>query len=402
MAETYQWTGRNIRGAIESGEMLASSSEDVRKSLRKDNIVPTTIRIKRVSSGIGFFQEKVKEKDIVVFTRLLSTMLNAGLPLIQSLNILSDQVENRSLARIILELKLDIEGGSTFNDALRKHPKVFSELYINMVTAAEASGTLDTILDRLALYVEQSRSLKKKISGAMIYPTVLFSISMMLLVIMLVFIVPSFASLFKSMGKELPLLTRVTVEASNFVLGSGGGIILAAVVTFALLLIQVRRTEKGRYITDKILLSLPVLGMLLRKTSIAQFTRTFGTLITSGVQILEALDITSRTTGNRVIERSVSEASSSILQGKPLSEPLMANKDIPPLVSHLISVGETSGELDKMLGKIADYYENEVNMTVANLASLMEPFVILFIGGIISFFVVSMYLPIFRIPTLYM
>ncbi len=399
MATVFQWSGRNARGLTESGEIVASSKEEVIAQLRKRNIVPTSVTEKKKAKRSLSFG-KIKDKDIVVFTRQFATMIDAGLPLVQALEILSTQVENKRLASVLSQIKLDVEAGSTYADALRKHPKVFSELYVNMVAAGEAGGILDTILARLAAYIEKSMKLKKKVKGAMVYPAVVTVVAIAVVTIIMIFVVPTFTKMYSSLGGTLPLPTRITVAASNFIAGIGGLIILGILVFLAVLVVQMRKTDRGKYIIDKFLLSFPVFGPIIQKAAIAKFTRTLGTLTSSGVPILDGLDITAKTSGNKVIERAIYEVRQAVSEGKTISEPLMKSKVFPPMVNHMIAVGESTGALDAMLGKIADFYDDEVDAAVSTLTSLIEPFLMVFLGGTVGFIIISMYMPIFKMGQL--
>lgn len=399
MPITFKWSGKNSRGTIESGEVVAASREEVIAILRRRNITPTVISEKTAKKKFGF-GGKVKDKDIVVFTRQFATMIDAGLPLVQALEILSTQMENKNLARTVSNVKLDVEAGSTYADALRKHPRVFSELYVNMVAAGEAGGILDTILNRLATYIEKAMKLKKKVKGAMIYPAVVTSVAVAVLAIIMVFVVPTFSKMFASMGGTLPLPTRIIISISNFVGGIGGLIIFATIVAIVIAITQIRRTENGKRAIDAILLKLPIFGMILNKVAVAKFTRTLGTLVSSGVPILDGLDITAKTSGNKVIEYAVRDVRRAVAEGKTLAEPLSKTKVFPPMVTHMIAVGESTGALDAMLGKIADFYDDEVDAAVSNLTAMLEPLLMVFLGTTVGFIVVALYLPIFKMGTL--
>ncbi|HEB75102.1 MAG TPA: type II secretion system F family protein [Nitrospirae bacterium] len=380
--------------------MVASSKEEVIAKLRSKNLVPTAIAEKKKAGGFSFQIGGIKDKDLVVFTRQFATMIDAGLPLVQALDILSNQVENKMLAKTIAQVKVDVEAGSTYADALRKHPKVFSELYVNMVAAGESGGIMDTILNRLAAYIEKAMKLKKKVKGAMIYPAVVTAIAALVITVIMIYVVPTFTQMFSQLGGTLPLPTRIVVAMSDFLSGVGGIVILGAIVALAVFIAQIRRTEKGKYVTDKILLRLPIFGVLLQKTAIAKFTRTLGTLISSGVPILDGLDITAKTSGNKVIEKAIYEVRSDVSEGKTVAEPLMKAKVFPPMVNHMIAVGESTGALDSMLNKIAEFYDDEVDAAVSNLTSMIEPLLMVFLGGSVGFIVVAMYLPIFKLITL--
>jgi type IV pilus assembly protein PilC len=402
MANVFEWSGKTVRGTVESGEISAASREEVISQLRRRNIIATVVKPKEakkswmdISLGGG-----VKDKDIVVFTRQFATMIDAGLPLVQALDILSTQVENKFLGKTLAAIKSDVEAGSTYADALRKHPKAFSELYANMVAAGESGGILDTILNRLAAYIEKSMKLKKKVKGAMVYPIVVSSIAVLVIAIIMIFVVPTFSKMFAQLGGSLPLPTQIIIKLSHFLAGMGGLMLLVGIIIAAVAFVQIRKNEKGRTMTDRLFLRLPIFGIILRKVAVAKFTRTLSTLIGSGVPILDGLEITAKTAGNKVIEYAVMEVRAAVSEGKTLAEPLMKSKVFPPMVTHMIAVGESTGALDVMLGKIADFYDDEVDNAVANLTSMMEPMLMVFLGGTVGFIVVAMYLPIFKLITL--
>ncbi|HMK49107.1 MAG TPA: type II secretion system F family protein [Thermodesulfovibrionales bacterium] len=401
MATTFQWSGKTAKGTIESGEMTAASKDDVISQLRRRNIVATVVNEKtKKPGGISFGTGRVKDKDIVVFTRQFATMIDAGLPLVQALDILSTQVENKTLSKTLQQVKADVESGATYADALKKHPRIFSELYVNMVAAGEAGGILDTILNRLAAYIEKAMKLKKKVKGAMVYPAVVSTIAVAVIAVIMIFVVPTFTQMFASMGGTLPLPTRMVVGMSHFIAGVGGLITLGLAVAFVVFIVQIRRTEKGKHAIDKIALKLPIFGMLLNKVAVAKFTRTLGTLVSSGVPILDGLEITAKTSGNKVIEYAIMDVRKGVVGGKTLAEPITKAKVFPPMVTHMIAVGESTGALDAMLAKIADFYDDEVDAVVSNLTAMMEPMLMVFLGGSVGFIVVAMYLPIFRLITL--
>ncbi len=400
MATTFQWSGKTLKGTVATGEMVAGSKEEVMAQLRLKRITPTTVTEKVPSKLKLGFGGGVKDKDIVVFTRQFSTMIDAGLPLVQGLDILSGQVENKNLARTLTIVKADVESGSTYADALRKHQKIFSELYVNMVAAGEAGGILDTILNRLAGYIEKAMKLKKKVKGAMIYPAVITFVAVAVLAVIMVFVVPIFSKMFASMGGILPAPTRFLITLSNFIAGVGGLIILGAFVGLIVLITQMRRTEQGKRFIDGLLLKAPVFGMILRKVAVAKFTRTLGTLVSSGVPILDGLEITAKTAGNKVLEYAIMDVRKAVAEGKTLEEPLSKAGVFPPMVTHMIAVGESTGALDAMLSKIADFYDDEVDNAVTNLTSLLEPMLMVFLGTTVGFIVVSLYLPIFKMGSL--
>lgn len=401
MASVFEWSGRTNRGTIESGEMTAASREDVIAQLRRRNIAATLVKQKEKKSLFeGLSTGGVKDKDIVIFTRQFATMIDAGLPLVQALEILATQVESKTLGKAIATIKTDVESGSTYADALRKHPKVFTELYANMVAAGESGGILDTILNRLAAYIEKSMKLKKRVKGAMVYPIVVSSIAVLVIAIIMIFVVPTFSKMFISMGGTLPIPTLIVIKTSNFLAGIGGVLVAISIAAVIVGIRQIRKTEKGLHSTDKLLLRLPIFGILLRKVAVAKFTRTLSTLISSGVPILEGLEITAKTAGNKVIEYAVMDIRTAVSEGKTLAEPLLKSKVFPPMVTHMIAVGESTGALDTMLGKIADFYDDEVDNAVNNLTAMMEPMLMVFLGGSVGFIVIAMYLPIFKLITL--
>jgi type IV pilus assembly protein PilC len=332
----------------------------------------------------------------VVFTRQFATMIDAGLPLVQCLEILASQQDNKVLKKTLTEIRESVEGGSTFAAALKQHPKVFSSLYANMVEAGEAGGILDTILNRLAQYMEKAMSLKKKIKSAMIYPSTIVTVAVLVVIFLLVFVIPTFKAMFEGFGATLPLPTQIVLELSRIV----RAYILVGVAGIVGGLVALRwwyGTASGRTTVDRLLLRLPVVGILIRKVAVAKFTRTLGTLISSGVSILDALDITARTAGNRIVEIAVLRTRASISEGKTLAEPLRDSGVFPPMVVQMIAVGEQTGALDAMLGKIADFYDEEVDTAVGNLTALLEPMLMVFLGVVIGGVVIAMYMPIFKL-----
>ncbi len=401
MATVFQWSGKTRAGALESGEITAGSKEEVISQLRKRSIVATSVTKKkkeaapaRMPFGLG---GKVKDKDVIIFTRQFSTMIDAGLPLVQALDILAGQAASKSFASVIRQIKGEVEGGSTYADALKKHPKVFDELYVNMVAAGEAGGILDTVLNRLAAYMEKAVKLKRKVKGAMTYPVVVSLVAVAVIIVIMVFVVPTFSQMFTSFGGSLPAPTRIVVGISHFLGGKGGLLIIGLLVVLSIAFVQFRKTAKGRLVTDGMFLKLPIFGMLLLKVAVAKFTRTLGTLVSSGVPILDGLEITAKTAGNKVVERSVVRVKNAVQEGKTLAEPLSTEKVFPSMVTQMISVGESSGALDSMLNKIADFYDDEVDAAVSNLTSMIEPLMMVFLGGAVGFIVVAMYMPIFKI-----
>ena len=395
---TFVWIGKTRQGTQQRGEMVAKTRDEVMASLRRQNITVTSVQPKSGGLSSITFGSGVKEKDIVVFTRQFATMIDAGLPLVQCLEILSSQCDNKILGKTIAEVRSDVESGSTYADALRKHPKVFDELYVNMVAAGEAGGILDTILNRLAKHIEKSMKLKKEIKSAMVYPAVIVSVAVIVITILMVWVIPIFSQMFADFGQALPALTQMVIDASHFM--QRNIIYMAAGVAATIFAIKRwYKTPGGKKAIDKFLLKLPVFGDLIRKAAVAKFTRTLGTLISSGVPILEGLVIVSRTAGNKVIEEALMTARQSISEGKTVAEPLGKSKVFPPMVVQMISVGESTGALDAMLGKIADFYDDEVEAAVAALTSLLEPMLMVFLGVVIGTIVVAMYLPIFTLAS---
>ncbi|HSP98955.1 MAG TPA: type II secretion system F family protein [Candidatus Dormibacteraeota bacterium] len=398
----YRWQGVSPRGETISGEMEAATRDAVLARLRARRIQPIPAQIRERGKGLDReialpgLGEKVKTRDVVIFTRQLGTMIDAGLPIVQCFDILGAQTEKKKFRGIIRQLKDDVEAGSTFTEALRKHNKVFDDLFVNMISAGEIGGILDTILQRLSVYMEKSMKLKAKIKGAMIYPATIITVAGGVTAVLLIWVIPVFAELFSSFGQELPAPTQFVINLSNFTIAYFHFLIIAMVAA-AVAVRYSYRTENGRMAMDRALLEAPVFGELIRKSSIARFTRTLSTLVSSGVPILDALLITAKTSGNKVVERAVLATRLSISEGNSISEPLVQSKVFPPMVCQMIAVGESTGALDAMLQKIAEFYEDEVDNMVANLTTLMEPLVILFLGIIIGGLVISMYLPIFKL-----
>ena len=393
----YVWKGRNQYGEKRKGEVeapdMAAAVAHVKRMRISDPVVKE--KPKDLLENIPFFQPRVTDKDIVVFTRQLATMIDAGLPLVQCLEILSKQQENSTFKRTIAEIQEDVEAGTTFADSMRKHPKVFDNLYSNMIEAGETGGILDTILNRLAIFMEKTMALKKKIKGAMVYPAICLAISVLILIVILVFVIPVFEEMFSQMDAALPIPTQVVVAISHAFKENLIWIILPTILLIYVFK-RVYSTEKGRYRIDQFFLRLPVVGVLIRKVAVAKFTRTLSTMLQSGVPILEALQVVAKTAGNKVIERAVFRVGDAIAEGRPMAEPLMESGVFPNMVVQMINVGESVGALDTMLEKIADFYDEEVDQAVANLTAMIEPFMMVFLGGMIGTLVVAMYLPIFE------
>jgi type IV pilus assembly protein PilC len=393
----YQWVGKNRLNKVQKGEMEAVSEEAVRASLARQRIMPTRIKAKPkdLFENVKFLQPRVKETDIILFARQFSTMIDAGLPIIQCLEILFSQQSNATFKKVLKQVKESVEGGTTLAEALKKFPKYFDDLFVNMIAAGEAGGILDAILRRLAAYMEKAARLKSKVKGAMTYPLVTLAIAVIVLAVILIFVIPVFEEMFADFGSELPAPTALVVAMSDLV-KSKVLYLIAALVLFAFAFKKYYATEKGRDTVDALVLRLPVFGMLLRKVAVAKFTRTMGTMLSSGVAILEALDIVAKTAGNRTIEKSIYSVRSGISEGRTMADPLGESGVFPPMVCQMIAVGESTGALDAMLEKIADFYDEEVDQAVENMTALIEPVMLVFLGVTIGGLVVAMYLPIFK------
>ncbi len=393
----YQWVGKNRKDEIQKGEIEAVNEDIVRSQLMRQKITPTKIKKKPkdLFENVAFLQPKVKERDIILFARQFSTMIDAGLPIIQCLDILYTQQNNATFRRMLKEIKESVEGGATLAEALKKFPKHFDDLFVNMIAAGEAGGILDAILRRLAAYMEKAAKLKAQVKGAMTYPIVTLIIAIIVLAVILVFVIPVFQEMFADFGGELPAPTRVVVAMSEMV-KSKILYIIVAIVLFTIAFKKFHKTERGRDVVDSLLLKIPVFGELLRKVAVAKFTRTMGTMLASGVAILEALDIVAKTAGNRTVEKAIYDVRSGIAEGRTMADPLGESGVFPPMVCQMIGVGESTGALDSMLEKIADFYDEEVDQAVDNLTALIEPFMLVFLGVTIGGLVVAMYLPIFK------
>lgn len=396
----YLWEGKNRKNETRKGEMEARSEDAVRANLTRMRIVPGKVKQKPkdILENVTFLQPVVKENDIIVFARQFSTMIDAGLPIIQCLEILLNQQENPTFKKVIKEIKGDVEGGQTFAAALKKHPKLFDDLFVNMVAAGEAGGILDIILRRLSNYMEKMMKLKRQVKGAMTYPIVTIIIAILVVAVILVFVIPSFTEMFSSFGAALPLPTQVVINMSDFVRGKIVYILIGIVIAVVAYR-QFGKTAKGRKVLDRTFLKIPVFGILIRKVAVSKFTRTMGTMLNSGVAILDALDIVAKTSGNVVIEESIYEVRAGISEGRTMADPLIESGIFPSMVCSMIAVGESTGALDTMLEKIADFYDDEVDQAVENLTSLIEPFMLVFLGVVIGGLVVAMYLPIFKLAS---
>jgi type IV pilus assembly protein PilC len=402
---TFLWEGKTAQGRVLRGEVEAPSVEAVFTVLRDRRIRPIPNRIREKGKGlekeitIPGFGERVKARDVSLFTRQFATMIDAGLPIVQCLDILSEQSESKLLRNTVRTIRQDVEGGSTLADALKRHPKIFDDLYTNMVQAGEAGGVLNTILNRVALFIEKANKLKKKVKGAMIYPCTIIGVAVIVVAILLIFVIPVFAELYGSMGKALPAPTQITINISNWLVASWY-LILFALIAVVVAIRSYYQTDQGRMNMDRFLLRLPVVGDLLRKVAVARFSQNMAILLSSGVPILDGLAITARTAGNKVVEKAIMDSRVSISQGKTVAEPLRESKIFPPMVCQMVAVGENTGGLDTMLKKVAELYEEEVDDAVANLTALMEPMIMVVLGVILGGLVISMYLPIFQMGSL--
>ncbi len=395
---TYIFVARSKRGRVVKGVLEAADEKLALAQLKKRNLTVMKLRTKPkdISESIPFLRPKVTRKDVVIFTRQFSTMINSGLPLLQGLTILTDQCENVTFKDILKDIVKTVEGGSTLSDAMKKYPKIFDELYTNLVAAGEIGGVLDKTLLRLANHMEKAEKLKGKVKGAMVYPTVVVAIAILVIAVILIFVIPVFQNMFQEMGATLPGPTLMVIGLSNFLKGNIHYLIGAA-IGLSFILRAYRNSKSGRRTTDALFLKLPVFGDLLRKVAVARFTRTLGTMLQSGVPILDSLDIVSKTVGNVILQEIVHEVRLSVAEGQSIADPLSETDIFPKMVVQMIAVGEATGALDTMLEKIADFYDEEVDAAVAALTSMMEPMLMVFLGTTIGGLVVAMYLPIFKI-----
>ncbi|MBW1776033.1 MAG: type II secretion system F family protein [Deltaproteobacteria bacterium] len=397
----FQWEGRNRRNELQRGEMEALNAEVVRANLARLRITPVKIKKKPkdLFENVSFLQPQVRESDIILFARQFSTMIDAGLPIVQCLDILHTQQENKTFKKMLRQIMEMVEGGSTLAEALGRFPKHFDDLFVNMIAAGEAGGILDTILRRLAAYLEKAAKLKRRVKGAMTYPIIVLIIAVLVVAVILIFVIPVFSEMFSDLGGQLPLATQMVIDLSNFVKAN----VLYIAIAIALLAYAFHRfykTEKGRIAIDKFVLKIPIIGILIRKVAVARFSRTMGTMLASGVAILEALDIVAKTAGNKTIENAIYTVRTGIAEGRTMADPLMETNVFPSMVCQMIAVGESTGALDAMLNKIADFYDEEVDQAVENLTAMIEPFMMVFLGITIGGLVISMYLPIFKMAGL--
>ena len=393
----YVWEGKGKSGQVRKGEMEAANDQEVRNNLSRQGITPDKIKKKPkdIFENVAFLQPRVVTHDVIIFCRQFSTMIDAGLPIIQCLDILQAQQDNPTFKKMLKSIKDSVESGQTLAEALKKYPDQFDNLFVNMVAAGEAGGILDVILRRLSAYMEKAAKLKAQVKGAMTYPLVTLVIAVGVIAVILVFVIPVFEEMFASMGGTLPAPTQVVVAMSRFV-QNRILYIIGFIVLFSAAFKRLLKTEKGRAGFDNLMLKLPVVGVLIRKVAVAKFTRTMGTMLSSGVAILEALDIVAKTAGNKTIEKAIYKVRSAIAEGQTIAEPLLETGVFPPMVCSMIAVGEATGAIDAMMEKIADFYDEEVDQAVDNMTSMIEPFMLVFMGITIGGLVISMYLPIFQ------
>lgn len=391
---TYKYK-TTINGKVQAGEIEAENEQGALGKLKQKNIKVDSVRKKSESAFLGPKKRRITERDIVIFTRQFSTMVDAGLPLVQCLEILGRGADNKTFGEAITKVKTDIESGANLSDALRRHPKIFDSLYCNLVEAGEAGGILDTILSRLAAYIEKAMALKKKVKAAMVYPGAIVTVAFVVVAFLMVFVIPTFATMFERGGAELPGPTAIVMGISNF-FRHQWYFIFGGPVLFFFLFKRVYATERGNIEIDRLVLKVPVFGMLIKKVSTAKFSRTLGTLISSGVPLIEAMDICARTAGNKIIEIAILNTIEAIKEGETIAAPLARENVFPAMVIQMIDVGESAGALDAMLTKIADFYDEEVDTAVEGLTALLEPMLMVFLGCVVGFIVVAMYLPIFK------
>ena len=395
----FAYRGRSASGSV-AGEIEADDRPAAVAQLRQKGIVATSVQERQAkAAAVKKIGGKVNDKDLAIYTRQFSTMVDAGLPIAQCLAILSEQSDSKSLREVTSKIAREVEGGATLAESFRKYPKVFNDLFTNMLQVGESGGVLDVVLQRLSGYIEKAAKLKAKVKGAMVYPLTIMGVAALVIIFMMIFVIPTFAKMFEGLGADLPLPTKIVMIISEFT----QRYVILMVVGIAAMIYALKRyynTDSGSKVIDAFLLKVPVIGMLIRKVAVARFTRTLSTLISSGVPILEGLLITARSAGNRVVEREVMQARTAVTSGRTLSEPLRGSTVFPPMVVHMISVGENTGALDQMLSKIADFYDDEVDTAVGALTALLEPMMIVFLGVVVGGLVVAMYLPIFRLVTI--
>ncbi|MCJ7547099.1 MAG: type II secretion system F family protein [Deltaproteobacteria bacterium] len=396
----YAWEGRVPQGGFRKGELEGPNETAIRAYLRQQQIIPTKISVmgRELKITLSFMKGRVKKKALAIFTRQMATMIDAGLPLVQSLEILAQQEESETFQGIIRTIKNEVESGATLAAALQRHPRVFDNMYVNLVVAAEEAGTLDVILGRLATHIEKMEALKKKVKSAMVYPTMIVTVAIGVTVVLMVFVVPVFEKLFAGMGSSLPMPTQIVVGISK-IFKRYTPVLIALTVVLIIVLRKYYKTEDGKRMIDGLMLKAPIFGELIRKIAVSRFARTLATLVTSGVPILEALNIVAGASGNKVVEEAILKSRTSISEGQTISQPLTESGVFPVMVTQMIAVGETTGSLELMLTKIADFYDDEVDVAVATLSSMLEPVLMIFLGVIVGGLVIAMYLPIFKMAS---
>jgi type IV pilus assembly protein PilC len=392
----FAWKGINAKGRRRSGTMESADSRQVEAFLKRLRITDYTIKEapKDLLSGIALFAPKITVKDIMIFTRQFSTMIDAGLPLVQCLKIMADQSDNPTLKAMIREVNNGVQSGATLSDALRKFPQHFDSLYCNLVAAGETAGILDIILKRLAEYIEKSEKLKRKVKGAMVYPVIVLFVGLVVTVAIMIFVIPTFKEMFESTGKELPKLTQMVIDISAFVTGQWY-IVVPSVIALVIIVRKILKTEGGAYFFDRSSLSMPIVGDLVRKVAVSKFSRTLATMLQAGVPIITSLEIVAGTAGNKVVEEALNDSRAAISEGRPLVDPLIESQVFPNMVTSMIAVGEEAGALDAMLLKLADFYDEEVDAAVETVMTMIEPLMIVFLGGTVGTLIIAMYLPIF-------
>ncbi len=393
----FKWKGKDLKGKVKKGEIIAVNKNDAISKLKSKKISVITIKEAPKDIEIPFLKQKIKDKEILVVTKQLSIMLASGLPLDQSLNIIAEQTTNKRMGEIVYDIKNEIEGGSTLANALKKHKEAFSDMYINMVNSGEKTGNLDGVLKRLTDMMEKSIALKRKIKGAMIYPTIVSIVAVGVITLILTFVIPTFAEMYSSSGMQLPLPTLIVISISLFLKANIVYMLIGLIALIIIIRIAYKKSYGFHRFADKLIINLPIIGALARKGSIANFATILASLSSSGIDILEALDIASRTSGNLIIEETLMEVKNMVERGENLSDSMAASGEFPDMVIQMVSVGEETGTLDEMLQKVYLYYEEEIDNTVKNLTTMIEPIIIVVLGGIIGFLVVAMYLPIFKI-----
>ncbi|MDR0549241.1 MAG: type II secretion system F family protein [Deltaproteobacteria bacterium] len=392
----FAWSGVNFKGRKRKGTMEANDTRQVEAFLKRLRISDYTIKDapKDLLAGIAMFAPKVTVKDVMLFTRQFSTMIDAGLPLVQCLKIMADQTDNPTLKNMLRDINNSVQSGATLSDALRKYPEHFDSLYCNLVAAGETAGILDTILKRLAEYIEKAEKLKRKVKGALAYPLIVMGVGVVVMLVIMIFVIPTFEEMFSSFGKELPALTQMVIDVSNILIKQWY-ILLPALIAVFIILKRFFKSEVGKLLFDTYSLKLPVFGDLLRKVAVSKFTRTLATMLQAGVPIITSLDIVAGTAGNKVVEEALLDSRSAIAEGRPLVDPLIESQVFPNMVTSMIAVGEEAGALDVMLLKIADFFDDEVDAAVETVMTMIEPMMIVFLGGTVGTLIIAMYLPIF-------